>query len=138
MLYTLKDQNHDGYQSLYQLYMGYNDPTEVKFAQECFEGWEHWQMVVKATWFKPFIERWREELELRIRSKALQAILEEANDRYSKFKYEANKYLLSGQWKPNAGKEAVGRPSKEKIKEEAQKLFQDSKETEEDLKRMFQ
>ncbi len=95
-------------------------------------------MVAKATWFKPYIEKWREELELRIRSKALASVLEVANDRYSKFQYEANKYLLSGQWKPSAGKEAVGRPSKEKIKEEAQKLFQESLQTEEDHKRVFQ
>lgn len=113
--------------------MGYNDPTEVKFAQECFESWDHWRLVMNASWFKPYIAKWREELELRIRSKALAAILEEAADRYSKFKYEANKYLLSGQWKP---KDAVGRPSKDKIKEEAQELFQSSREVEEDLLRI--
>ena len=124
VIYTLKDKDHDGYESLYVLYMAANDPTEMKFARECFEGWEHWQMVANATWFKPFINRWRDELELRIRSKALANILEEASDRYSKVRYEANKYLLSSAWKPARDKDSVGRPSKEKIKEEAQKLFE--------------
>lgn len=115
--------------------MGSNDPTEVKFAQECFEGWEHWMMVTKCTWFKPYIERWREEIELRIRSKALAAVLEVANDRYSKFQYEANKYLLSGQWKPNS-KDTVGRPSKAKIKEQAEEMFMLEKEMKDDLTRL--
>ena len=136
VLYTLKDFTHDGFQSLYQLYMGYNDLTEIKVAQECFEGWEHWQMVCNSSWFKPYIARWREELELRIRSKALANVLDVANDKYDKQRYEANKFLLSGSWKTKTEKEAVGRPSKEKIKADAQLLFEKSRKEEDDYKRL--
>lgn len=138
VLYTLKDKEHDGYQSLYQCYMGVSDPTEIRFAQEYFESWEHWNMVAESTWFKPYIGRWREELEVRIRSKALAAVIDVADDKYNKLSYEANKFLLSGAWKSKEEKEKVGRPSKEKIKEEAHKLFQDSKQEQDDYKRLMQ
>jgi hypothetical protein len=137
VVYTLKDQDHEGYKSLYQLYMRIGDPTEVRFADACFENFDHWKKVSECKWMQPFVNRWREELELRIRSEALAAVLHTARDEHSKFSYEANKYLLSGQWKPGS-KDSVGRPSKEKIKREAEKLFQDEKETLEDFKRIMQ
>lgn len=137
VLYTLKDDDHDGYKSLYKLYMSIQDPTEIKFAEACFENYDHWVKVSECKWMVPFITRWREELDLRIRSKALANVMHIAADEHSKFSYEANKYLLSGQWKPSQ-KDPVGRPSKERIRQEAARLFNDEKDTLEDFKRITQ
>jgi len=137
VLYTLKDVDHNGYPSLYRLYMEMADPLEINFAKTYFEGWEHWQMVANSNWFKSYISRWREELELSMRARALAAIVEAARDDSSKFNYEANKFLLTGGWKGKEAKESkVGRPTKEAIKREADALFEASKDSLEDFKRL--
>lgn len=135
VLYTLKDSDHDGYPSLYRKYLEMGDLTEIEFARAYFEGWEHWQMVCSGPWFKPFIARWRQELELTTRAKALQEVQRVAADSSHKSSYEANKYLLSGNWK-GGDKGKVGRPSKDEIKRQAQELFLSKNETEDDYKRM--
>ena len=93
-------------------------------------------MVANTTWFAPHLSKWREELELSIRSEALKRVLQAAEDTESKYQWEANKYLLQGSWKPSEGKSAVGRPTKARIKEEANKLFAISKDFEDDYKRI--
>lgn len=136
VLYTLKDSDHpSGYVSLYRKYLECNDPTEIDFARTYFESWEHWQMICSCSWFKPYITRWRHELELKIRADALNSVIQVARDPSHKSSYEANKYLLSGNWKDRTdGK--VGRPSKEAIKAQAEELFKDRSATQEDLKRI--
>lgn len=136
VLYTLKDVDHDGYPSLYRKYLEMGDLTEITFARTYFDGWEHWQMICESSWFKPFISRWRRELELTMRAKALAAVLEVANTPDHKSSYEANKWLLGGYWKDPDTKNKQGRPSKEEIKRQANELFLQKNDTTEDLKRI--
>lgn len=137
VLYTLKDQDHNGFPSLYRLYMEMSDPTELEFARAYFDGWEHWLMIANASWFKPYIAKWREELDVQIRANALKSIRNVASDGFHKQSYEANKFLLLGGWKPQQGKDKVGRPSKEAIKSEAERLFENEKSINEDYKRIL-
>jgi hypothetical protein len=111
------------------------DLTEIEFARTYFDGWEHWQMVCGLSWFKPFIARWRHELELSVRAKALSEVIKVSNDPAHKSSYEANKYLLSGQWK-SPDEKKVGRPSKDEIKRQAQELFLSKSDTDDDMKRI--
>ncbi len=136
VLYTLKDNDHDGYVSLYRKYLEEADLTELSFARKYFDGWEHWQMVCNATWFKPFISRWREELELQIRSEALKRLIETSKDSESRNSYDATKFLLQGGWRPAKGKDPVGRPSKDAIRQKAEELFQDQKSVNDDYLRI--
>jgi len=138
VLYTLKDGDHKSYPSLYRLYMEMDDLTEYDFATTYFDGWEHWQMLCKCPWFIPYIARWREEMELRTKAKALKAIKQEAESD-SKNAYSANKVLLEGGWKKDVEKKVGsgrGRPSKDEINKqtviEAEKRFRIS----EDAKRL--
>lgn len=133
VVYTLKDHDHQGYRSLYLLYMECGDLTEYKFAMSHLDGWEHWEMLTSCNWFSPFVERWRRELELRIRSTALGAILSVAADTANPTSYHANKYLLDGQWKPA---KLRGRPSKEEIKSELHRQVASAKELDEDAIRV--
>lgn len=138
VVYTLKDYDHDGYPSLYRLYLQEMDPTEHKFANKHLGGWRHWQMLSEISWMKPYVKRWRQELELKIRAQAFRTVLDIANDDKHRSSYEASKFLLTGGWKPaEAGKgKGAGRPSKEAIREEAERLFQENQEVFEDLKRI--
>src|SRR5690606_24615232 len=78
VLYTLKSQDHEGYPSLYQLYMACNDPTEYTFAVSHLDSWSHWEALCECAWFKPYIASWRRELEIRLRSDSLRKIREMA------------------------------------------------------------
>jgi len=134
VLYTLKNQDHQGFLSLYRLYMETGDPTEYRFAIAYLDGWEHWKQLSECNWFKPFVEKWREELQLRLASEALNRIISEAqSDRRESF--AANKYLLEKGWQPK-GADKVGRPSKEAIKHQAERMVQDRSRIELDFNRI--
>lgn len=139
VVYTLKDQDHtvDGvtYPSLYRLYMESDDLTEYSFAVSYLDGWEHWQMLCRCSWFKPFAERWREELEVRARSRSLARLRAEAASS-SKNAYLANRFLVERGWVPKGEKSPVGRPTKDRIKQEAEALFNASNEAKSDLERI--
>lgn len=139
VVYTLKDTDHivDGvaFPSLFRLYMEVGDPTEYQFAVTHLNGWEHWQMLSNSTWFKEFADRWRWELELRLRSEAVKRIIEESKEGRSKF--NANKFLVDGGWIPKEdSKVPVGRPSQERIKQEAERLNDMERQIFEDHERL--
>lgn len=143
-IYTLKDedivreiQEEEGgpfkevsFPSLYKLYMSIDDPTEWKFANECFHGWEHWELTSNSNFMKPYIERWRKELDLRTRSNALARIKSEAKST-SKEALAAAKYLIARGWedKPSNGR---GRPSKDDINRAANEIALNDKQLLED------
>lgn len=136
VLYTLKDVDHEGYPSLYRLYMELDDPTEWEVAQQLMDGWEHWEMLCACGWFKPFVERWRKELQLRMMSKALVRIKSEAKTG-SKESFGANKYLLEKGWEPKeTSKYGRGRPSKDEIKKAAEEIAKAGEQLTEDYKRL--
>jgi hypothetical protein len=137
-LYTLKNRDHEGYISLYHRYMETEDPTEITFANTYFEDYEHWQLIVAAPWFKPYIERWRKELALRIRAKAFLRIRDIAQDETDRATFAANKFLIDGSWMSKEEVKSVGRPSKEAIRKEAELLFENDASMKADLERLIQ
>ena len=111
-MYTLKDFDHNGYPSLYRLYMEIEDPTEFLFARKYLRGWEHWQMLCECTWFQPIVTRWRLELELSIKAKALSRLKQMA-DEEGKERLQANKALLDYEkYLEKKLSRRVGRPKK--------------------------
>jgi hypothetical protein len=112
--YTLKDEDYAGYPSLYRLYIDTEDPTEYTFANTHLSGWEHWEMLCKCKWFQKYLERWRKELELKIKSKAI-AKLRELSDDGGPQALQAAKLLLDyDKHLEKKTKNRVGRPTKEK------------------------
>lgn len=134
VLYTLKDEDHMGYPSLYQRYMAVSDPTEYRFAQEWLDGWEHWEALCNCSWFKPYVTRWRRELALKIKSEALASIINESRSASSN-SYQAAKFLVNGEWEDKRGR---GRPSKQEVKEEATRIADDKSRIMDDFKRITQ
>ena len=136
VIYTLKDQDHKSFVSLYRLYMEIGDLTEYKFAIATLDGVDHWEMLCNCEWFKPFVSRWRYELELKTRSNALEAILTLSQTKESPNAYQANKYLLEGNWKP-AGAKKAGRPTKVAIQQETHRIASQAREEASDLERVM-
>lgn len=137
--YTLKDWDHtvDGvvYPSLYRLYLESEDLTEYEFANTHLDGWEHWEMLTACHWFKPYAERWRKELSLKIKARALRRLHAEAGSS-SKNAFLANKYLVDKGWVEKGTSPGRGRPSKDEVKAAATELAAEERRLSDDLSRI--
>lgn len=107
-IFTLKDYDHEGCASLKQIYLSFNDPTEWEFVEAVFGNWRHWEKLCNNKMLSPYIDQWRKELEIKLRSQAIRNMISQ-----SKNKDSAAKWLAEGSWK---GKR--GRPSKEEVERE--------------------
>jgi hypothetical protein len=136
VLYTLKNRDHLGYPSLYRLYMETNDPTEYTFATQYLDGWEHWERLCECSWFKPYVEVWRRELEVRFRATALRNIVDASNDTKNPSAYQASKFLVGQGWKEGGPKRRAGQPSKDEIKKELHRQVQITKTLDDDFERI--
>lgn len=134
VVYTLKEQEHLGYPSLYLLYMEENDPTEYKFATKHLYGWSHWESLTECNWFKPYVDAWRKELDVRLKSQSLARIMSEAKTG-GRDAFASNKYLLEKGWvkEPTHSR---GRPSKAEIKEAAYEVTRTNDRLTEDFFRI--
>ncbi len=106
--FTLKDVEHKGYPSLKQIYMSFDDPTEYDFAIAAFGSFQHWKILQGCKWLQPYIEAWREEQEVRLRSEAIKQIAIHALGEKG---YSASKWIAEAQWKPKQ----IGGPTKKQI-----------------------
>jgi hypothetical protein len=129
-MFTLKDKDyitHDGRYlfSLRRLYMDvYADPTEYSFAMGLFGSWRHWQKFQKC--LGNYLQDWRDELEIKVKSTALKSISEKSD-------FNSLKYLADKGWdKPSAGK-----PSKKQVEREAKIMAGMENELKDDLKRIM-
>lgn len=139
VLYTLADEDREGYPSLYRLYMELGDLTEYEFATKHFYNWDHWKQLCTLEWFIPHIARWREELDLKTKAEALKRIKEEAKDPKAKNTFSANKILIDRSWensKPKAPTRKAGRPTREEVQGELKREVSEAKILDEDWKRV--
>lgn len=120
VVYTLKKQDHEGYPSLYLLFLQYGlvDPTEYLFAKNCFLDWDHWSEVSNSSWLKEIVASWRLELQAALESQYVSKMTEIAN-KGGKEAFPALRYLLERAEKA-AGRSSVGRPRKGTTKSEIQ------------------
>ena len=132
VVYTLKDQEHAGYPSLKALYLQEADPTEYSFAVKHLGGVEHWEILQQCTWMRPYVAQWRYELDLKLKSEAVANILKEGRSG-SKQSLMANRWLAEKGW---ASKEKKGRPTKEAISQEANKIAMDQARINDDFERI--
>lgn len=132
--YTLKEEDYTYkgkvYPSLKKLYLQHEDPTEYDFANRFLLNWKHWQKICGNRQLLKYIEEWREELELKLRSQAVRDMIDQSVDKGS---FQASKWLADRGW----DKKAAGRPSKTEAKKEQRIKDQISAEFEEDNVRLF-
>lgn len=136
-VYTLKDENVmvDGklYYSMKNIYLSYDHVPgyEYEFAKDVFGTWEHWVMLTEAGGLaKEAIERWREELAVRIQSKALFSLTKVAL-------YEGSKGTPAARFLADRGWEVKrGRPSKDEVTRERKIAAGLDREVQEDMERL--
>ena len=116
-------------------YLRTNDPTEYTFVSRFVGNWTVWEALLEDPLALPIINKWREELALKLSSEALGRILEAARGE-TRDALSANKYIYEVLSKGDKANK-VGRPSKEAIFKEANKLVEDDKLREEAFKRIF-
>lgn len=131
-VYTLKSQDHLGYPSLYRLYMEANDPTEYSFAVSHLDGWDHWEQLSQCQWFQSYLNKWRRELEIRFKSRAVADLIALAQTN-PKDAVQINKFLVSRGW---VDKDKKGRPSAHDIKRAAQEQADLDRQLTEDFERI--
>ena len=135
VLYTLKLEDHEGLPSLHRLYVELEDTSEYIFANKYFDNYAHWKKLCNCNWFKPFLDDMREELDLKLKARALEALKVIAGDPDNKNHYMANKLIHDHGL--HLKKDNRGRPSKAKVAEEASKLLKTNEEVNEDYERIF-
>lgn len=132
-VFTTKDEDYEYngkiYPSLKRLYLEMEDVGEYEFATTYLLGWNHWQRLCANKEVMKHVEEWRTELELRLRSKAIKAII--AKTHFEKG-INAAKWLAEKGW----DKRKAGRPTKEEVQREAKVQADLNKMFEDDLKRI--
>lgn len=133
-MYTLKelDYTYKGkvYPSLKRLFLAMDDPTEYEFATKYLLSWNHWKRITENKQLAPYVAEWRDELELKLRSRAIrdiQALCESENGNY-----QAAKFLADKGW----DKRQAGRPSKAEREKQAAIAEHIKDEFESDVARM--
>lgn len=133
-IYTLKNYDYKHHLSLYRLYMEENDPKEYNFATKYLYDFEHWAMLCEREWFKPHVERWRTELELKIKSQALAHLIKAASEP-TREGLSAARFLLEKGW-VQTDKPTKGRPTKQQISDSANQIAQDKTDLNDHMTRL--
>ncbi len=118
-LYTVhfQDRTVNGvvYKSMRKVFIDLGDPTEWAFVQKvCHGDWAYWAVLQRALnsyILKPKkdnVDRWRKELEIKLRSDALLTIYRDAKSDLSQSSVSSAKWLAEGKYKL---KEPTGAPT---------------------------
>lgn len=107
-----------------EIYVDIGDPTGYKQCQHLLGDWEHWNVLKNNPTLKVYFDKWDEELAVKIRSEAIERMIEASKD---------IKGQASARWLAENGFQSkkVGRPVKQhdtkyEQKEEAERLAKDS------------
>ena len=132
-VFTLKDQDHthEGkeYLSLKRLYLEFEDPTEYEFATNVLLGWKHWQRMCENKIIRKYIDEWRDELEVKLRSRAITDAIKEAR----KGHFQAARWVADRGWATRG----AGRPTKAEVEHEKKIQSRLDSEYSGDIVRLF-
>lgn len=117
-VFSLKEHDYiyEGklYPSAKRIYLQMEDVTEYDFANHVFISWKHWLRITENKQLLSHISEWRSELEYKLRSKAVQQMIDQAD----KGSFQAAKWIANREWDVRG----AGRPNKAEI--EREKVFQ--------------
>ena len=136
-IFTIKDYDHTVkgvlYPSLKKIYMSYEHIPgfEYEFAQDVFGSWDHWvKMTTGLRLISDTIKEWRTEVDIRIKSNAIKAILNASMEGDAKG-LQAARYLADKGYS-----QLRGRPSKDEVEREKKIAAGVSKDLESDMERL--
>ena len=115
-VFTLREEDYEykgkTYISLKALYLAHEDPTEYDFAITHLLNWNQWKRLTNNKLFMPYHMEWQDELELKLRSQAVQDIKELSSGDKG---FQAAKWLANRGWDTRK----AGRPTNEEKEHEA-------------------
>jgi len=92
------------------VFLDLRDPSEYSAAMALLGDWEHWLEVRNHALIKPHIDKWQAELDVKLRSEAIQQMKAHAKQPGGT---AAAKWLADKGYAQEGTKKAVGRPKKE-------------------------
>ena len=116
---------------LHSVYIEESDPTEYTFALRAFGSWEHFEVISQLAWFKVHLDKWRRELEVKLRSEGIAALAKSARKDGSRG-LSAAKFLAEKGWEAKKR----GRPSKDEIETEKKQQAEMERELGDDAARI--
>ena len=96
------EKNGKVYPSLKKIYLDIGDPTEYEFAVHVFGEWKIWKRVSANKDIKRYVDDWREELEVKIRSDAIRSLRDAAQTEGTRG-IAAAKYVAERGWEKVRG-----------------------------------
>ncbi len=129
-IFTLGEFDKGEIISIKKLFLSFNDPTGYSFSKKVLGSYEHWQRLCAQKWFKPHLDGWIEELEVKLTSEGLKQIKGIADG-------EGQQALAAAKFLVNKGWEATkGRPKQRDIDRAARIAAGIEAAVEEDLDRI--
>ena len=117
--------------SLRKIYMEIADPEEYEVAIAVLGSWEHWLRLLDNKQVMKYIQQYRDELEIKIRSGAVKSLIQTAHFEGSKGTTAA-KYIAEKGW----DKRKAGAPTKQEVHRELKIQTGISEDIEDDLERL--
>ena len=127
MVFNLSTEDKEDSLSLHNIYISYSDPTEYQFAIEVFGSYDHWKMISESVKMKPFVAKWREELEVKLRSEAIRETISKSKIEAG---FAATKWIAEAGWKPKQRQTIAQKKRQEAVEQKIEH------EVEDDLARM--
>ena len=94
------------------VFLDSRDPSEYLPAQLLLGDWEHWLEVRNHVLIKPHVDKWQAELEVKLRSEAIQQMKSHAKQPGGT---AAAKWLADKGYAQEGTKKPLGRPKKEEV-----------------------
>ena len=95
-----------------EVFLELRDPTEYTVAMALLGDWDHWQEVRNHPIIKQHVDKWQEELAVKLRSEAIKQMKDHAKQPGGT---SAAKWLAEKGYAEEGTKKAVGRPKKEEV-----------------------
>ena len=139
--YTLH-HDHEGMINFRKEYLKDEDSTGYTTAVRLLESYDHWQLLMKAQWFREAKELWDEELNAKLEARAHRALIRimEDDDAKRSEQLAAAKAVLAEEAKRNPRKKkqapSRGRPTNDEVEGKLNQRAQEVIDLEEDAKRI--
>jgi hypothetical protein len=130
-LFDLYD-NRPGLINCRETFVNLRDPTGRRWALAYLGDWNHWLRLIKCPWFREAYDVWMAELNLQLKSEAIQVAYEIMKGENGAQALAAAKFIAGEEY--NASKR--GRPSKAEVTGELKKAVEILSQEDEDFQRM--
>ena len=126
------DNHPEVQEEWYEVFMRLKDPTGYAFAREMFESWDDYQIFYKnSKTFRDLLDKWKDELNIRLRSEMIQALVEDATEN-GKTASSSAKYVLE-KLVENEEEEKKAKRKKQEEQEKKKQQMDKNKKVKEDI-----